>query len=408
MEPIPAAAAATADGGGDSDSGGAGGATNDALTNSVYPGSAGGGDDGVGGGAGGSGGGYISIQASGALIVDGTVKANGQSKATGEGGGSGGGIYLSCASLSGGGAIQADGGSGGSQGGGGGGRIAIYGAGAGFSGTISVTRGAGRTVFPDLTGSYVGTIYLSDWSLLPGTLQDGGEGRFTAPPGTRGDLTITNYTMFMDAGWTNNALQAGAVLIRNGGKLKHWRNSDTAAPWAPDAGIFLECTTLTVDTNGEINADYVGYGGGNQVSGYGPGKGTHGTYTGGGGDANSPQGGAGGGYIRILAAGMVTINGTITANGGLGYSGGSGGGIYLDCLNLFGAGTIRANGGNASGNHGGGGGGRIAVYFRGAPYYTSGILFPLTAARGTGYGSGGTTGTVYRFFKPQGTKFSTW
>jgi hypothetical protein len=376
------------------------------------------------------------------LIVDGTVKANGQSKATGEGGGSGGGIYLSCASLSGGGAIQADGGSGGSQGGGGGGRIVIYGAGAGFSGTISVTRGAGRTVFPDLTGSYVGTIYLSDWSLLPGTLQGGGEGRFTVPPGTIGDLTITNYTMFMDAGWTNNALQAGAVLIRNGGKLKHWRNSDTAAPWAPDAGIFLECTTLTVDTNGEINADYVGYGGGNQVSGYGPGKGTHGTYTGGGGgyggaggsgsdgtggstngssnnpadpgsgggggDANSPQGGAGGGYIRILAAGMVTINGTITANGGLGYSGGSGGGIYLDCLNLFGAGTIRANGGNASGNHGGGGGGRIAVYFRGAPYYTSGILFPLTAARGTGYGSGGTTGTVYRFFKPQGTKFSTW
>jgi hypothetical protein len=250
----------------------------------------------------------------------------------------------------------------------------------------------------------------------------------------------------MDAGWTNNALRAGAVAIRNGGKLKHWRNSDTAAPWVPDAGIFLECTTLTVDTNGEINADYVGYGGGNQVSGYGPGKGTHGTYTGGGGgyggaggsgsdgtggstngssnnpadpgsgggggDANSPQGGAGGGYIRILAAGTVTINGTITANGAGGSvkaGGGSGGGICIRCLRLTGAGNIRANGGNPSNTDGGGGGGgRIALYIITAPYYLGTIAFTPTVAGGTATTYPGGAGTIYRNFKPRGTMFSAW
>lgn len=67
--------------------------------------------------------------------------------------------------------------------------------------------------------------------------------------------------------------------------------------------------------------------------------------------------------------GTVTLNGTITADGGSGVSysgGGSGGGIHVVCTRIRGAGgLLSANGGSgaiSSGAGGGGGGGRIAVW----------------------------------------------
>lgn len=76
--------------------------------------------------------------------------------------------------------------------------------------------------------------------------------------------------------------------------------------------------------------------------------------------------GAGGGAIRIDLSGDFVCNGLISANGKTGVSGGaSGGGIYVTCRTISGAGTIRANGrnGDEAITALGGGGGRVAVIY---------------------------------------------
>ena len=93
----------------------------------------------------------------------------------------------------------------------------------------------------------------------------------------------------------------------------------------------------------------------------------------GGGDSAPPGavGGAGGGIMRLIVGGALTVNGTISANGAgspNGFSGGgSGGSAWITAGTIMGIGLFTANGGsggydwgNAKG--GGGGGGRIAVY----------------------------------------------
>ena len=82
--------------------------------------------------------------------------------------------------------------------------------------------------------------------------------------------------------------------------------------------------------------------------------------------------GAGGGLVRIIAKRM-DIDGTIRANGGVGFAGGSGGGIWLvankfafgpnACLSARGGGSdIEPNPNhNSQYDYGGGGGGRIAL-----------------------------------------------
>jgi len=83
--------------------------------------------------------------------------------------------------------------------------------------------------------------------------------------------------------------------------------------------------------------------------------------------AYSVAGGSGGGAITISTpSGTVTLNGTVTCNGGTGGSnaaGGSGGSIWIsaDTLAGGGAGYISAKGASPSGSAGGGGGGRIAL-----------------------------------------------
>jgi hypothetical protein len=84
------------------------------------------------------------------------------------------------------------------------------------------------------------------------------------------------------------------------------------------------------------------------------------------------QGGRGGGAIRIAAAGRVTVNGLLSANGDFGEyaaGGGAGGGIFITC-NSFGGdgGVLRARGGDGQYYSplyagGGGGGGRIAIWY---------------------------------------------
>lgn len=91
-------------------------------------------------------------------------------------------------------------------------------------------------------------------------------------------------------------------------------------------------------------------------------------------EGNIP-GGNGGGRIAIHVAGVLTNNGTISANGAPGvysnyYSsgggGGSGGTVNITAYTLAGNGSIIANGGDGGieiEDAGGGSGGRIAVYY---------------------------------------------
>ncbi len=113
---------------------------------------------------------------------------------------------------------------------------------------------------------------------------------------------------------------------------------------------------------GGVGGGGVGYGGvtnGSLMYPLGPGSG------GSGGWGGTMQGKAGGGLIRLYVARTATINGTLKANGNASISGGSGGGIYLECQTLAGMNaTNQANGGNGGGasHQSGGGGGRIAIW----------------------------------------------
>ena len=108
----------------------------------------------------------------------------------------------------------------------------------------------------------------------------------------------------------------------------------------------------------------------------------------------------GGGVVRIVATGDVTVDGTISANGGSmsGYGGqaGSGGSVWISCRSLSGAGTISAKGGDGYSINTGAsrealpaGGGRIAVdYVPSAQAVADVTGMKITAASGV-FGSGG-------------------
>ena len=194
-------------------------------------------------------------------------------------------------------------------------------------------------------------------------------------------LTVaTNKTLTSD-GW-NSSITASNVVIN--GTVTHNPNTATNAPWTPNARVYFICTNLLVASNASINVDTKGYGT-DGTSGYGPGRGP--SYAGAGyggvggqinGAAGQPYGStsaptdpgsgartSGGGAVLIQANGMVTVNGTISANGGSGASSGSGGSVYITCATFAGTtGVVRANGGTPSTDtSGGGGGGRIAVIY---------------------------------------------
>ena len=147
----------------------AGGATYGSSNAPVDPGSAGSGWYGPPT-TGGMGGGAVRVAASGNVLIDGTVTANGGSDPLGGsgygGGGSGGGVYIRARTFGGGGSISAKGGNGGAaggsySGGGGGGRIAVW---RGNTNTVAVVLGGG-------TGSYSnglpGTVV---WGTVPVSL----------------------------------------------------------------------------------------------------------------------------------------------------------------------------------------------------------------------------------------------
>lgn len=166
----------------------------------------------------------------------------------------------------------------------------------------------------------------------------------------------------------------GSVRILSNGTLSHLKTS-TKMELAINGN-------LTVDSGGTITANALGtvtygsktdtggcYGGrsrNSNASCYGSircpndfgsvGKGQNGTSN-------------GGGIIRIAVTGDMTINGTVSSDGGLAtHRPGSGGSVWLTGRTLSGAGTISADGGNQTKTaiDTAGAGGRVAVWLTGA------------------------------------------
>ena len=115
--------------------------------------------------------------------------------------------------------------------------------------------------------------------------------------------------------------------------------------------------------------------------------------SGGGSSSGSYGGGSGGGLARI-AAGNITLDGGIYANGGGGTAVntgcGSGGGLYINTGTLSGIGSINASGGSNTSS--GGGGGRIAVYYNDITGFDTN---KITAYGGDGSSGDGGAGTIY-------------
>jgi hypothetical protein len=248
----------------------------------------------------------------------------------------------------------------------------------------------------------------------------------------------TTVTVSSNTSWSAGA-NAGADVVVNSGAILtlapgsySWNSltltSGTVTHTTSSSGITLTIATdVSIDSSSYLKADGVGYAGGSTSgagsgsspglsTGYGGGGGGHGGAGGagasatggsalygsptqpivggsGGGGSGATAGGAGGGVIKLIVTGTVTVSGTLSANGAAGplsgsYSGGSGAGgaLWIQAGTLAGAGTISANGGtspSATFRGGGGGGGRVAIY-----YTTNTFSGTISMAGGTGYSNG--------------------
>lgn len=368
-------------------------------------------------GTGGRGGGMFELTVAGDLNVDGQVLANGGNGALPyyrAGGGAGGSILIECGTLSGFGAIRANGGAGansggnGHAGGGGGGRIAVYFDESTFTGQLEAIggtgwqRGGAGTVFTKKSSSSLGTLRIDNGGNLGAATEFTGEVVIAADVILTGEGTLSHAigdsTLKIDV--------LGDLLLEFSGRIDVSARGHAGGmgPKAGQAGV-----------NSEGGGGGHGGAGGRGGTGAMLGGGTYGeryfpeTFGSGGGNATalagsgpSPgSGGRGGGILRLNVAGEMQLDGQVLSNGGVGTiplyraGGGGGGSIWIECGTLSGMGAIRANGGagadsGGNGRGGGGGGGRIAVYFEESTYTGQ-----MQAFGGAGWQHGG-AGTVYQ------------
>lgn len=391
-----------------------GGACHGSVTAPAALGSGAGATNGYG--VGGSGGGWIRLQVAGTLTVDGVLSVRGGPGSTHGGGGAGGGMHLVAGTFAGAGSLAADGGnysSGSYGGGGGGGRIAVHYGTSTYTGAFSAMGGTGRQA------GGAGTIFTKGASDAHGRLLVDGFGRAGAvtelrqmhwPVSETPHLSVERKALAQPY----DPLVFASLNLTAGGLLSH------------DPGLagfdlrILQDAVIDaasgVDVAGKGHPEGQGPGaspsviGGSGGAGHGgrggegyagdkPGGGCHGSITapadlgsGAGATIGYGTGGAGGGAVRLTVGGKLTLDGTITADGGHGTShggGGAGGSLHLDVGALAGTGRITADGGPyTSGSYGGGGGGgRVALYHGGSTF--TGVLSAKGAA-GRQYGAAGT------------------
>jgi RHS repeat-associated protein len=365
-----------------------------------------------------AGGGAIRLIVTGTLTLNGTISANGEKvEPSGGAAGSGGSVYVTTGTLSGSGTFTANGGANttptlsGSPAGGGG-RVAIYYASAGsFTGFLNTTAagGAYTGTSAGFSGSN-GTAAFFDTSAANNKLilyQS-----FLLPANssaTYGQIAVQNGAVLTIGGGSTITVTGGITVTGNSTILLQATNTTAQVngTWQ-GAGVTLNAGSLQVDAGSSINANGQGYA---QDAGPGYTAGSGGSYGGlggggyaatmygsaaipvdlGSGGSNFQYGGSmGGGAIRLIVSGTLTLNGTISANGEKvepsGGGAGSGGSVYVTTGTLAGAGSFTANGGSnttpALSGAPAGGGGRVAIY------YASGADF-------TGFQSSTATGGVF-------------
>ena len=371
-----------------------------------------------------AGGGAIRLIVDGTLTLDGTITSNGVSTGSSRGGATGGSLWITAGTLAGSGRFAADAieGTGTYRGDSGGGRIAVYyGTDAGFGGFLT------SSVNPSTTAGQPGTLVFINTSPAGGgavrvsqrmTLDDGpvfSAGSLTVDNGAtlsvgprvaldiEGTLTVTgNATIQLasadvlaavDGAWvgTGARVEAGHVLVAAGSRIsadgEGYRNGI-----GPGMSPTLVPTSVEARRAGASHGGQ-GTGGGTDqpvMPAYGsslepttPGQGAGGAAT----DVV-----AGGGAIRLIVAGTLTLDGTITSNGiGLGNSrgGATGGSIWVTTGTLAGSGRFAADAIEGTGTYRGeSAGGRIAVYY-GADAGFGGFL-TSTVNAGTTAGQPGT------------------
>lgn len=398
-----------------------GGSSYDSIMQPTQPGSGGGSTTSTGS----AGGGALQLNVLGTLDNDGIISANGQNgvgtNQPGRAGGAGGSLWVNAGTIFGAGNFSANGGNGvtNNSGGGGGGRIAVYFGTNAFTGAISAHGGTGvtlaggaGTIFLKTNSASAGQLFLDNGGLpgtntpvdslsvlspIPLSISNGA----TASSGTLltlQSLSIGSNALFTSSSQTQSTLNltmlGDAFLDTNAAIIANGTGYNPGS--GPGSG--------RVDFLGDGSGGGGGYGGAGGASIFGASGGaTYGssnmpvTWGSAGGVSNSPAGfSQGGGAIRLVIDGTLTLNGNISANGNNGTSqngpggGGSGGSIWVDVATAFaGNGSVTANGAAGySGQGGGGGGGRIAIY-------TSNNLFSGTASAGGGNGANpGQPGTV--------------
>ncbi len=386
----------------------------------------------------GAGGGAMRLVITGTMTINGVVSANGgnaeSSNVYPSGAGAGGSVYITVGTLAGSGIFSANGGTG--IYGGGGGRVAVYYTSSTFSGSPVATANGGTS--SSTNPGQPGTVVLIDNSVPNGRLHI--DQSFVINSGTTAtynSITVSGKGV-LTIGAGSDITVLNTLLVTGTGQVIVQSLNNTAkihSLWQGQGGT-LSVGNLEVDAGASLNADgqgyiagavncssagagpgggplfcnnagnagsYGGLGAGSQVS---PGA-TYGSQIapmdlGSGGSAgacgvqgcqNQPAG-AGGGTLRLVVTGTLTLNGTISANGGNAESSnvypsgaGAGGSVYVTAGTLAGSGTFSANGG--AGVYGGGGG-RVAVY-----YTTNSGSTTQTATGGTGSNPGHSGSVVF-------------
>lgn len=332
-----------------------------------------------------AGGGYIKIISSGTLTNNGTITASGiQSTATG----SGGSIYISAGTFAGSGSILAISRFNYQNQAGSGGRIALYYTTKTFTGTVNASGyggGGAGTIFDKANGQSTGTLTIDnsgnatsaytpvdtgiDSTVGSIIISNKGYGLASSTSISNIDVTVSTSTLVMLG---SNTLKS--MTVNSGGTVTTNSNSTSKVNY-----IDLTAANVTINSGGSMNVSGKGYayntgpgkpiscntGGGHGGAGQGAGGGpTYDSLTApadlGSGGCQAP--GSGGGLVKLIVPGALTINGTINANGADSDSPGSGGSIYISSGTFAGSGSITANGG-ATGYSQGAGGGRIAYYY---------------------------------------------
>jgi hypothetical protein len=256
----------------------------------------------------------------------------------------------------------------------------------------------------NVSTTWIGTVDLGGGTV---TVKTG----YTMTMGTNSEMVLgaaDDFTVEVNATTTHLAesIQGARISARNV-TITGWL--DVSAKGCAGTGGLdgngpnLSTYTCTSGASGGGGQAAGGSYGGQGATGWSTPRATYGIATstlylgsGGGGPAfNGTRGGYGGGLVRVVASGALTINGGVLAKGEAGVGGntggGSGGSIYLSASILAGSGQIDATGGGGTGFGGYGGGGRVAVYYDSTTFSD---LSGIVARAGSGVDATG-NGTVF-------------